>query len=446
MTRALFALMLLAAGPASAQTVTPIFPASGPGGPYSIAIVADGFSDIADFNDAVNLLTVKLLNSEFYSANTNVLTIQSVFDASTGSRFHFSEMLGGPCQIAWASDTTTLIEGALGSLSPSLTVVLGNNDIGQYGCSTSDWMYVTSGTRFAGTVLPHELGHEIAGLFDEYVDDAGPYPTPPVNRANCSTQTPPYWSSFKIPPTMPLPTNPNGCSRYATGIKRPYENDCRMRDDSRTPHFCTVCEANMCVAAAKLLGRSPSEMCPIVPQAAPEAPTDLRIIKAAYLQPPPAPPLANQSVRLVIDLADTGAATVRVARDVTGPIVPRHSRLGDYVYAVTENDQIVSTGVFAGDPFEIRAFNGKAAPHDAQRARTASLVVQIPRATQQTLATRNVAIRFYRLAPAAGGAQDVTPDALRDMLQRDASRVSVVGTVSVDDLRKALQTTGRGRI
>jgi hypothetical protein len=438
------------ARPAAAAQVDQIFPfatatsTAPPGGPYLIAMVSDQFTDHDDFVSVATTLASRLMTSEFYKSHPDAFTIESFYDASseTSSRFGFHEVVGGPCSIAWNPATTTgLVEDAIKPASADFIIVVGNNDAGAYGCTTPDWMYLTSGSRFGGTVLPHELGHAMAGLFDEYVTQAGAYPGA-VDRMNCSTQSPPYWSSWPFPAGTAAPPNVLGCALYPAGIKRPYDAQCRMHDDSGTPFFCLICEAQMCVAVAKALGVAPLSICNFVPpQRLPSAPTNVKIVGAKYFQPPFPPPvtLDDKIVRVVVELSASGGAVARSSTDVVGRIKLHQQRVGDYVYAIVENNVIQATGVISGDPFQVRGYQGKATPHRSAEAPTAEVVVQIPRATQASLKTRHVTIAFYRLDPLYASQQDVTPDLLRTILQSPTHYATPVGSIKEDDLKKVLK-------
>ena len=194
----------------------------------------------------------------------------------------------------------------------------------------------------------------------------------------------------------------------------------------------------MCAAAADALHVDPETMCSLVPPRTPKPPTNLRIISAVYLQPtPPSPSLEDRAVRVVVQLTQSGGATARSATDAVGRVALRQQRVGDYVYAVMENGGILATAVISGDPFEIRGYQGRATPHRAADAPTANVVVQIPRATQQTLQARNVSIVFYRLNPLAGGQRAITPDVLRTLV--GAGQAQPVGTVSAVALKQILK-------
>jgi hypothetical protein len=413
---------------ASAQVISTIFPASGTGGPYVIVVLADGYTSQTQFkNDAAFIFLTRLMNDPFYLAHASSFTIKTMYRGASavGSSLFGISTLNRPSCILSADPATTAqainAAATLADPNPQFVAVLTNDSV-SYGCTTADhWTYVTSGARRG--VVPHELGHLIGGLYDEYDDGVAAYAGAAVNRSNCSTLLPPalpYWAALSL---APPPSNPLGCLYSVSGIVRPYPT-CKMRDFDTNPLFCAVCRREM---EAVL---SPSPRGPV-----PTAPTGLKIIKAAFVQPTPAP-IVNTAVRLVIRVdARTGQSTVLAANDVERPQIVQR-RIGDVVYAVTENGQTLVTGVFPGDPFETRIYSGPG-KHTNSEANAATVVVLVPQANVRSLLARSVQVTFYRIG--TSDPDPVTPDKLRSLLQAGAARsISVLPPSVLNERLRAL--------
>ncbi|HEV3060961.1 MAG TPA: M64 family metallopeptidase [Vicinamibacterales bacterium] len=427
---------------AFAQTITPIFPTSGPGGSYVIAVVSDGYantsSDRQKFDNAVNGLIVNgMLLDPFYQAHEAAFTIVKVFQPSPQSgqsQFGITQNYDVThCYINWIPDsstpnTATMIDNAVQSVGPDRTLVVGNNESQAFGCTPhdGDWTYVTAWARTEepGGILEHEFGHLIAGLWDEYAFTnppyTGSYPTPPpVTGPNCSTEASPSWLTLPVAGAGKI----QSCKFYQLNIFRPYST-CRMKDT--TFAFCPVCAYSVDHQLSAFLNGSE-----------PQAPTDVRTIKARFVvQPTPPSPQNNQTVRVLVEInPQTAGARVLTVSDITRRDVNRRHRVGDYVYEVIDGGQTIAIGVLPGDPFEDRAYGARGAPHDTQRTSTASAVIFIPHVSRQNLLTRAVEINFYRLDPSSGR-DDVTPERLAGFRQTGLARP--VAKVTADELKKAI--------
>lgn len=407
---------------ASAQVVSTIFPTSGAGGAEVIVVIADGYTSQTQFTgDAAFIFVTQLMNDPFYLAHASSFTIKTVYRAApavASSLFGITTTNRRSCILSADPATTAQDINAAALLAdpnPQFVAVL-TNDTVTYGCTTADhWTYLTSGVSSRRGIVAHEFGHLIGGLYDEYDDGAAAYGGAAVNRSNCSTQLPPalpYWATLSL---VPSPSNPLGCLYSVSGIVRPYPT-CKMRDFDTNPLFCAVCRREM----EAVLSPGPRG-------GVPTAPTQLRIIKAAFVQPPP-PPIINTAVRLVIRVdARTGQSTVLAATEVQRPQIVQR-RIGDVVYAVTENGQTLVTGVFPGDPFETRIYNGPG-KHTNSEASAATIVVLVPQANVRSLLARSVQVTFYRIG--TSDPDPVTPDKLRSLLQAGAARSISVLTPSV---------------
>jgi hypothetical protein len=440
-------LLLFVSPPAMAQTT--IYPPSGPGGNYVIAVISDGYAadESWKFDRAVNGLVLNgLMTDPFYSGKGASFTIKKIFQPvgqSGQSAFGITMNYDiNRCYIDFDPTTTTVaIENAVKAISPERTLVIGNQEGVSLGCTVDTWTYVSAGAREVGGVLEHEFGHLIAGLFDEYaLPPNGAYVTPDVDGPNCSnvmvTGAQPSWMKLSLSKT---PMNLPECRYYLTNIVRPYDT-CRMR--SADTDFCYVCSSEMSAELGIFAAKQLSQM-----------PMHLPVVQAGlmFLQPPAAQlPLADRSVRVLVEMTKSaaGSATLATARvvaltEVSAPAVQRHRRVGDYVSSVVEGRTVLDVAVLPGDPFQRRTYGGASAPHQRRDdILTASIVVMIPHMTRQQLLTRSIGILFYRLDPLSGRLPDgsranITPRTVSEFLDKNQPRLT---EVTSDDLKKAVQS------
>jgi len=413
---------------------TQVFPATGTGGAYRIAIVSDGLNNETEFNNIVKSVVDGVFADPFYASKKAAFTIVSVFEAQAPgtSRFGFKEGTGETnCEVDWTDDTSGDIEKALIGIGHKRVIVIGGLDF-VFGCSDDQWTYLPKRIRGHDDITRHELGHLIAGLYDEY------FPEPPavvpfsglLLDLNCSINTTtPWWLTSG---SFPGATSKPGCKSATSGIVRPYD-DCRMRHYPR--EFCAVC--------AYLMGNVLDVY--INPPLPPTAPTQMKIQSIAYVEQPP-PPLNDQSVRLLVNVnTTTKVARVVTAANEAGPYVPSYRRTGNIVYEISENGETIETGVLPGDPFEIRSYKGRGTPHGSETKPSANVLVFIPRATLQTVLGRNFTVSLYQMSPSLRPRDDVTPAAFKTMRQSNAAQLQLLGTVQPGDLKKVVEEAAAGR-
>jgi hypothetical protein len=99
--------------------------------------------------------------------------------------------------------------------------------------------------------LPHELGHALYGLGDEYVEDNRSTLTLPGSQKSTVEKSPNLTTSFRGKPEWKDFGAPvvEGGGTYGKGVYRPFSN-CTM-NDSGQGDFCPVCKAVMRKAAGK---------------------------------------------------------------------------------------------------------------------------------------------------------------------------------------------------
>lgn len=279
----MFGLTQMALSPA---TVTKIINNGPDADKKIIAVLGDGYAaeDQAAYNSDVDELLIKgVFGKDFFLENHNGFNLYRInlISAESGvSQRQYNEN-GTPsdpsddtivsttmkntalkiiysgswahCWLENSSNTNTLIQNALNTYVPNYDyVVIILNESGFGGCGGGGRQIVTNSGSW--TVMAHEFGHGIGGLWDEYfVTGRGDWPGSSVNNRNCSTvlsRSDVFWNRF-INPVTPIPTTSTGgidsnqtvgqfegCGTYPTGIYRPV-NNCRMRGNS--PNFCPVC-------------------------------------------------------------------------------------------------------------------------------------------------------------------------------------------------------------
>jgi IgA Peptidase M64 len=441
-------------GEALAQTT--IYPPSGTGGGYVIAVVSDGYvsSEEWKFDRAVDGLILNgLMQDPFYSSHGSAFTIKKTFKASPQSQQSLFQIKPNydlrRCYIDYVEgDTTKAIDDVVKDLAPMRVVVVGNYEGVSLGCRVDNWTYVSAGAREIGGVLEHEFGHLIAGLFDEYTLNPPPF-TDEVDRLNCSTKETPYWFlSGGLPASATtIPTNEPGCLLYESEsshlIVRPYKM-CMMR--AAGAPFCDICSGEMADQLASVTVVAPISRLDRIPLL--RSLSEALIVHAAFMQQParkadprqpatvppteitrrPAqPPSARPPaphVRLLIEVKndqDAAKRTTRVvsATDVTAPVVTRIRNVGTYAWEALEDGKPIATGVFPGDPFQRAPYGNAGAPHPAaQPIAVSTVVVMIPNRTLEELRKRSIDIVFFKLKPSAGR-EEIPPGWFEDTSNGD---------------------------
>jgi hypothetical protein len=417
--------------------VKQLFPASGTGGPYVIAVLSDGFADNDaehhEFDAAANwVFNIQLFNDDFYQAHKASFTVKTIFRpaSQSGATQYGISASGGinNCYITYATtpeDADTNVEGAVAFLKPTRTVIIAKG-VTSGGCTHNLWTYVWTGIEETSGVLEHELGHLIANLLDEYSLNALDYPNvdpyPPVNGPNCSTFLTPSWSTLVVPVGTPSPGRVEGCNYYSFKIWRPYAT-CRM--NTLDEKFCALCGSEVSLALQELSSAVPS------------TPTALGIIPAAFFQRPQLPPRPERAVRMLVEIhSQSQQVKVLKATEVNGPTIVRQRLIGTHAYEIRDGDNF-TTGVLAGNPFESRAYDGRGAGHPVPiQGESATVVIEVPRTTIQNLLTRGVEVTFYKL-DATQTRENITHARLSLLKQENLAHS--IGALTPNDMSKYLQ-------
>jgi len=421
---------LITYGVTAAPAITQLYPTTGSGGPWVIAVLSDAYGDgIAQTifeNDAKNLFVEGLLKDDNFKAWAPMFTIKAIHNPfpstdpanpplNAYSNYGFKSELSGDCEVSsMGNATAAAVEKVAAAVNPKRIAVLGNYTLAT-GCTDFNWTYLY--TRANARTVAHEFGHLVAGLYDEYVLHTGSDPDAPITTKNCSTNlSSPHWTTLGLGLIAPFPT---GCDTWSTSIARPTDT-CLMKDYGL---FCKVCKY--------YIGRALIRKRPL-------APTNLRIYGAGFVPQPRAQPtpVEQRSVRvLILVRRGADAAEALTATEVGGPIYPETTREGDYLYEVRDGQRTIATGTLVGDPFEKRAYSKSREPHSTSHGDTATLTVTIPFQTIRTLRDRTVEVDVYRFTDARE--REVTVENI-GQLKREGL-IQRISTLRADDLKKSLR-------
>lgn len=440
--------------------VTPkqVHPQTGSGGPIRIAVVADHYraAQEGEFDqDVENFFKYGLLeDDDFYKARAGDFTIKTYFEGITGSevsKYDFTVGSGvSDCAVQWSADTTAKLVELTKDTAPEHIVVIGNYPY-NFGCTSGEWTYLALDA--VGTdVLPHEFGHALGELYDEWAPTPGK--TGPSQewtdiidaKMNCAQNAVNAW--WKV--DFPNATNPPGCALF-TDLIHPF-TDCRM---GATHHekFCPVCRLHMNKAFDYLANRvrnpdidNPDVQNPNVPnpdQLARSHRPGFRFINAAFgEQPPGTPPLQPRQIfQLLVSFEPTkGVLTAKRGFFVTAPYTRAYRRAsGRLVYEFSEGDEpnnvILEVGVLSQQAFTTRSYRGGAQQHKVSEPHAAEVLVQLPNFVEKDVQSRPIKLKIYRLASSVEQTF-ITPNVLRQL--KDSKRAIEVATLTTDMIRGAL--------
>ena len=406
--------------------------------PVRIAVLSDGYSDENEFDfDVQHLIANALLMHPSYAPHQAALEIASFYyppPAASQSNYGFNvEVPSGNCVLSWVisdddSNTATRINAAVEDFNPTHTIVIGDHPY-NIGCSDGDWTYVARG--ISGTdVLPHELGHGLASLYDEWFFESNrgvPHPGIAKNLTrNCYDTrhgTPPPWQQSYVQSQYPGAGSYQGCDFYELDVVHAYpphyggHNYCLM-GATQAALFCPVCQLLMQQAFDP---PNPDIDNPDVqnpPQQRPAPPANLRIVKIAYQQPAPGTvkpavqPVTRPIIRLVAAFDPvSGSLRPKKAIAVTARYTSQSRRLGEYAYEIIVNGRTY-VGVLPSSLFRSHSYQGGVV-HQSSPPHETDITLQIPDATEEMIRSGklDLAIRIFRLGPTVTQ-QVITPSAL----------------------------------
>jgi hypothetical protein len=417
--------------------------------PIRIAVLSDHYTDESEFDfDVQNLITNALLTHPYYATHKAELEIASFYDplpAGSQSNYGFDvEVPSGNCVLSSTvsnddTNTVTRIGEVVKNFNPKHTIVIGNHPY-NIGCTDNGWTYVARSINGSG-VLPHELGHALAGLLDEWFFEANrgvSHPGLDDNLSfNCFDTRPPGTTApwLPTPSATPFPGAGSypGCDLYELDVIHAYPPQynghtyCLM-GASHGAEFCPVCHSLMEKVFEDANNpdfdnpdvSNPDVSNPDIENPTPKRPgppTNQRIVKIAYEQPapgtvkpvpPPQPPPAGATLKPVaprpivrlIAAFDPVSGTLRPKKSIpiTAQYSPSHRRLGEWAYEVVVNGRTY-VGVIPSNLFRTRTYQGGVA-HQSSAPHEADITIQIPDVTGDALkaGTANVAIRIYKLS------------------------------------------------
>jgi hypothetical protein len=387
--------------------------------PFVLAVLADHYAtgEEEEFDlDVENFFKRGLLVDSYFKDHLSDIKIVTYFAATPSgqeSRFGFKIGAGaGNCAVQATGSTPADINTVIGTDYVSHVIVIGNHPY-TFGCSTDTWTYVA--VDAVGTdVLPHEMGHIIGDLYDEWPLAANghtPYPDiiPVTDYRNCGT-TPPGlgWMSYLSPTD-----DTEGCKLYASGIYRAYDH-CRM---GATPHhkeFCEVCRKRMNWSFDFMYdptidpniytnpGFSTTE--PRL-RSSHEPATEPRfhIMNASFMQQPPTTRRARPAVsvidvwRILLEFTpDARKLEIKQRTFAKGPYVPSYKRVGKYVYEVSDGISVLEVGVIPDRQFEAHGYRG-GAPHQTQTKPSTQFTLGIPRLNPEAVKGKTFSVVIYEL-------------------------------------------------
>lgn len=212
--------------------------------PIRVLILGDDFSSQQEFDGYAATMKAAIEATPGAAAAGQMFDIRSKkATAATGVKH------SGDCYFE-ADDAVlkTVRKDGITNFDAQRYVVVVNVTGTQEGCSYGDVTFIARNTD--PKVVAHEMGHNLAGLFDEY----GSKPDAPanVNFRNCSSP-PAYWSTE-------VPTSFANCDHFFT-LLRP-TNNCIMRTPN-SQDFCAICKKHLkCALADGLLGGCPEGPAP----------------------------------------------------------------------------------------------------------------------------------------------------------------------------------------
>jgi hypothetical protein len=210
-----------------------------------------------------------------------------------------------------------------------LVILAGN---GSGGCADGTTMFVRENAL--AEVVAHEMGHSIAGLFDEYGADPG-VPAECVRWRNCASQA----ANTPWVQSATLGARP-GCLGYSTYMFHA-ANTCLMIT-TRDTAFCPVCKDHLSAALTK--GVSPRGL---------QLSTDCESVAGRSLWTPPAPArgVTDGDLEVVAILTNDGLEVLPPVRSFHANRDPRVVT-GDVLAVVRMNSEIVAIEPLAMDATE----------------------------------------------------------------------------------------------
>ncbi len=125
------------------------------------------------------------------------------------------------------------------------------------------------------------------------------------------------------------------------------------------------------------------------------------------VQPGEAPVIAEPEthLRLVLQITEQGASEVVGATELPGAAPTSETPTGNFLVEVTGSAGTMAVQTLPEDPFELRSFPGpEGSPykgHHIERAKTARLIVDIPKVGLTSPNLEGIGIKLYKIKPGA---------------------------------------------
>jgi IgA Peptidase M64 len=435
-------------GMTKGQTVSKLMNNGPDGEKLTFVVMGDGYAakDQAKFAGDVQKLVVQgVFGHDFYKDNAkafNLYQISLISKQSGVSSLQFSKntalkvIFSGKWNRCWleeSPETDQLITEAASKVAKYDYVLVIANEGGYGGCRRGSRLYVTSGDDWS--VVAHEYGHGIAGLYDEYtVQGTGVYSGAEINVKNCSV-TPDrdnvVWSQL-IDPKTDIPTDSSknidvnqtvgiftGCDYAEKRIYRPVK-DCRMNSNDRV--FCPVCLRLMNEAVKPFL---------------PEASASTVALGAA----PPQSGSGGTYLNMVIRIGKNQKVAVLKATELQGNPIASQQGSPSYFLAFNKDSEPSYADFLPENPYLVRGFADPKHPEKGENisfATTATIIVNVPK-TDIASATQNLGFQLYSANP---GTVNVVPsesnEELRSLLQKPGVKMEL--NISPSDLGVAVNS------
>lgn len=414
--------------------------------PYVVAVISDHYTDQDEFdNDVKNFFERGLLAQEYYEHHKAELDVYSFYVPLQTAQSDYGFDVETPsqnCMISWSeapgtdgtlSKLLAVIDAAGTTVAPDHIVVIGDHPY-SLGCTNGEWTYVAEDAA-STDILPHEMGHAIATLKDEWFfpwNQGVSHPGIPDNMTrNCfdtrPPETTPPWLRATFAPLYPGAGSYAGCDFFELDVVHAYPphqngNDYCLMGAIHGAKFCPVCYGLMeerfldriadAGTAGETDGPTPGERIPTPPPnqpvdsatrkpIPPRPPSEIGFVKAAFVQQPapgttkPVPKGAPSAIakpvparpilQLVVSFDPTNGQIIpKKGSSITARYAPSHRRLGEWAYEIINTDptlkpqnRVIEVGVLPSNLFRSNSYQGGAA-HQSTGAHVTDVIIQIP--------------------------------------------------------------------
>lgn len=154
-------------------------------------------------------------------------------------------------------------------------------------------------------------------------------------------------------------------------------------------------------------------------------------------------PAAESHLHLVLRIGEAGGVEVLSVTEVPGEAVVSDAAIGNFVYEVTSDKGTLAVESMP-DPFELRSFPGAPGTprqgHHIERAKTATIVVKVPKVNLASAALDRIQVRMLSIRPGAP-IEQINADVLQRL--RQEGRVDVRMNLTGAELAPQVREKGR---